>query len=391
MNARRLAAHSPRAVRDLLRRHGWDDNRADNAAGSLGPVLVLLEGIAADAIEGLIRHNTKLGLNTLTGEGWVLLAGSRSRFAAFSRPWTLPPDIVALGSMIGGVLDAGTDEVPSWRHARGALRLDRPILMGILNITPDSFSDGGRFAGPGDALAHATRLLESGADLVDVGGESTRPGAQPVSEAEERSRVLPVMEALVREHPGVLVSVDTVKGGVAKAALDAGAAIVNDVSGLRLDPGLGGVVARAGAGLVVMHSRGGVADMASTELADNGDDPVGSIIEELNGSLESAAAAGVSPENIVIDPGLGFSKTAEQSLLVLDQLASFGALGPPVLVGPSRKRFLGVATGRPVEDRDRATATACVMAYERGARIFRVHNVAMAREALALAHAVHGS
>ena len=391
MNARRLAAHSPRAVRDLLRRHGWDGNKAENAAGSLGPVLVLVEGVAADAIEGLIRHNTQLGLNTLTGEGWMLLAGSRSRFAAFSRPWSLPPEIVQLGSMIGGVLDAGTDEVPAWRHARGSLRLDRPIIMGILNVTPDSFSDGGRFGRPGAALAHATQLLESGAALIDVGGESTRPGAQPVSEDEERSRVLPVLEALVREHPGILVSVDTVKGGVARAALDAGAAIINDVSGLRLDPGLGGVVAGAGGGLVVMHSRGSVAEMASTDLADYGDDPVGSIIEELNRSLAAGTDAGVPPDSIVIDPGLGFSKTAAQSLLVLDQLASFNALGRPLLVGPSRKRFLGVATGRPVEDRDRATAAACVMAYERGARIFRVHNVAMAGEALALAHAVHGS
>lgn len=390
MNARRLAAHSPRAVRDLLRRHGWDDNRAANAAGSLGPVVALVEAVPGEAVEALIRHTTKLGLNMLTGEGWLLLAGSRSQFAVFSRPWSLPPEIAELAAQVGRLLDAGADEVPLWRHARGALELTRPILMGILNVTPDSFSDGGRFLGAEAALEHATRLLESGADLIDVGGESTRPGAEPVDEEAERSRVLPVVAALVREHPDVLVSVDTVKGGVARAALDAGAAIVNDVSGLRLDPGMGAVAAQTGAGLVVMHSRGGVADMAGTDHGGYGDDPVGSIIGELGRALEGAASAGVAPESIVIDPGLGFSKTAEQSLLVLDQLASFAGLGRPLLVGPSRKRFLGVATGRPVEDRDRATAAACVMAYERGARIFRVHDVRVAREALTLAHAVQG-
>jgi dihydropteroate synthase len=184
--------------------------------------------------------------------------------------------------------------------------------------------------------------------------------------------------------------VDTVKAVVAEAALDAGVTIVNDVSGLRLDPAMGSVVARHRAGLVVMHSRGGVHEMARTELGEYGPDPVGVIIGELGRALKQALAVGVASEAVVLDPGLGFAKTAEQSLLVLDQLASFVALGHPVMVGPSRKRFLGVATGSPVADRDRATAAACVVAYQRGARLFRVHDVAMARAALALAAAVQG-
>ncbi len=382
MNARRLAAHSPRAVREVLRHHGWEENRADAAADSLEPVVVLLEGVPAATIEAFVRSNLQLQLDLLTGEGWILLAGSRSRLGVFARPWALPPELNDLAMAVGGVLPA--DPVRSWSTARGSLALDRPVIMGILNLTPDSFSDGGRFTHMDAALAHADVLLEAGADLLDLGAESTRPGATPVSEAEERARLIPVLEALVRRHPELLVSVDTVKSGVARSALGSGAAIINDVSGLRLDPVLGQTAAAAGAGLVVMHSRGTVGEMASLP-ADYGADPVGNITGELRQAMERAITAGVSPGAIVVDPGLGFSKTAEQSLLVLDQLGSLLALGRPILVGPSRKRFLGVATGLPAEQRDRATAVACVMAWERGARIFRVHDVAMAREALAVA------
>ncbi|HEV8123704.1 MAG TPA: dihydropteroate synthase [Gemmatimonadales bacterium] len=388
MNARRLAAHSPRAVRDALLRHGWDAVKADAAAGSLDPVVVLLEDLAPETIEALVRHNRQLGLDLLTGEGWVLLAGSRSRLGVFARPWTLPSELVDLGTAVGQALPADPPE--QWHTARFPIRLDHPILFGILNVTPDSFSDGGSFADIDLALAHAARLVESGADIIDVGGESTRPGAEPVSAERELARVIPVVSALVREHPTLPISVDTVKAVVAEAALDAGVTIVNDVSGLRLDPAMGSVVARHRAGLVVMHSRGGVHEMARTELGEYGPDPVGVIIGELGRALKQALALGVASEAVVLDPGLGFAKTAEQSLLVLDQLASFVALGHPVMVGPSRKRFLGVAPGRPVADRDRATAAACVVAYQRGARLFRVHDVAIARAALALAAAVQG-
>jgi dihydropteroate synthase len=181
-----------------------------------------------------------------------------------------------------------------------------------------------------------------------------------------------------------------VKASVARSALAAGAAIVNDVSALRLDPELAGVVSAAGAGVILMHSRGSILEVSSYTHADYAGDVVSEVLRELREGLDRAAQAGVAPDAIVIDPGLGFSKTVEQNLLLLDQLAAFQALGRPVLVGPSRKRFLGSATGMPVEDRDRATATACALAYERGARVFRVHDVAAAREALALAQAIEG-
>jgi dihydropteroate synthase len=386
--ARPLAAHSPRAVRETLLRHGWDQIRADAAAGSVEPVVILLEQVPEATIEALVGFNQKTGIDFLTGEGWILLAGTRSRLAAFARPWMLPAELVEVGAAVGRALPG--DRPTAWQTARGAISLERPILMGILNLTPDSFSDGGRFLTLDAALKQADHLVESGADIVDVGGESTRPGAVPVDLPEELERVLPMIEALVRHHPRVSVSIDTVKADVARAALEAGAAIVNDVSGLRLDPAMGEVGARFRAGLVLMHSRGSVAEMATVTQADYGADPAATVLRELRHSMDQAFAAGVATDHIVIDPGLGFSKTPEQTLMLLDQLSLFTSLDRPILVGPSRKRFLGVATGRPVEDRDRATAAACVLAYERGARLFRVHNVALVREALSLAIAVRG-
>jgi dihydropteroate synthase len=382
-----LALHSPGAVRQALRAHGWEEGQAAAAAGGIHPLAIHLTDLDQDALEALVRFAGGLGLEVLTGDDWAVLAGSRSRLSAFARPWTVPPPLADAAVAVGLALPA---EPPAgWRTARGMVALDRPVLMGILNVTPDSFSDGGRFVGRDAALAQADRLVEDGALIVDVGGESTRPGReQSVGLDEELRRVVPVIEALVRARPELLVSVDTVKAGVARAALDAGAAIVNDVSAFRLDPGMAAVAAAAGAGAVLMHSRGGVLEIASYTYAEYAGDVVGGVLDELRTAVSAATAAGVPAEAIVIDPGLGFSKTVEQNVLLFDQLAALQALGRPVLVGPSRKRFLGAVTGLPVEQRDRATAAACALAWERGARLFRVHEVAAAREALALAAAV---
>jgi dihydropteroate synthase len=228
-----------------------------------------------------------------------------------------------------------------WRTARRALSLDRPVILGILTVTPDSFSDGGRYSGTDAALAHADSLLKDGALVIDVGGESTRPGrTAPVPAPEELRRVVPVIEALVRRHPDLLISVDTVKSDVARAALDAGAAILNDVSAFRLDPAMAKVAAGSGAGVILMHSRGGLLEIASYQHADYAGDVVGGVIVDLRGSLSLAAAAGIDAAAIVVDPGIGFSKTVEQSIELFDQLGALQALGRPVLVGPSRKRFL---------------------------------------------------
>ena len=205
---------------------------------------------------------------------------------------------------------------------------------------------------------------------------------------EELARVVPVIDALVRAHPDLPISIDTVKSEVARTALEHGAAIVNDVSAFRLDPAMASVAAAGGAGVVLMHSRGGILELASYRHAQYPDGVVAEVVDELRGAMAAAAAGGVAPERIVLDPGLGFSKTVEQNVELFDQLAALAALGRPLLVGPSRKRFLGALTDAPLDQRDRATAVACALAWERGARIFRVHAVAAAREALALARAV---
>jgi dihydropteroate synthase len=280
----------------------------------------------------------------------------------------------------------------AWVTSRGTVPLDRPRILGILNVTPDSFWDGGLHAGVEAAVVHAQGLVEAGADLLDVGGESTRPGARPVPAGTELERVLPVVRQLVRRFPAVPVSVDTVKAEVADAVLAEGAAIVNDVSGFRLDPRLPEIVARAGAGVVLMHSRGAVGEMASYETAVYGGDVVGEVVMELAGSLERARAAGIRDDAVVLDPGLGFSKRTEHSIAVLAHLERVLALGRPLLVGPSRKRFLGeVAGGLPLEERLEGTVAACVAALLAGARLFRVHDVAPVRRALALAEAVRSA
>ena len=387
MNVTPLALHSPGAVRGALRSHGWEDGVARASATGIHPLAFHLTGLDRDALEALVHFGGGLGLEVVTGEDWAILAGSRSRLSAFARPWTAPEPLADVAVRVGLAMPA--EPAPAWRTARGTVSLDRPVIVGILNVTPDSFSDGGRFTRTEAALAHAESLLAEGARILDVGGESTRPGrAESVPAAEELRRVLPVVEGLARSHPDLLVSVDTVKSEVARAALERGAAIVNDVSAFRLDPAMAGVAAASGAGVILMHSRGGLLEIASYEHADYAGDVVGGVLAELGESLSAATAAGIEADAIVLDPGLGFSKTVEQNVELFDQLPALQALGRPLLVGPSRKRFLGAVTGLPVEERDRATAAACALAWERGARLFRVHAVAAAREALALAHAL---
>jgi dihydropteroate synthase len=276
-----------------------------------------------------------------------------------------------------------------WRTARGAVPLDRPVVVGILNVTPDSFWYHGRHTDVDAATAHAARLLEEGADIIDVGGESTRPGASAVSADQEIGRVVPVIDAIARRWTGAIISVDTAKSAVARAALDAGAAIINDVAGLRLDPAIAQLAAAHNAGIIIMHSRGDVATMARYELARYGPDTVGDVIAELEIGVQRARHAGVPDDAIVLDPGLGFAKRTAHSLAILAGLQRIADRGFPVLVGPSRKRFIGEAAGGlPAEERGPGTVAACVMALERGARLFRVHDVADVRRALDFAATV---
>lgn len=378
-----LAAHTPEAVRAALTARGWEAEPAWFAATGMQPLAILLEEIDESEREALVRWSTRAGADVLTGEGWALVAAAASRLAPLARPDRVPEGLRRVGEAIGRFLVTHADPPRRWRIRGGEIALDRPLLIGVVNVTPDSFSDGGRFAGPADAVAHALRLAEDGAGLLDVGGESTRPGAAAVPEQEEIARVVPVIAGLVKAGAPP-VSVDTRSAAVARAALDAGAAVVNDVSGFTHDRGLAAVVAESGAGAIVMHMRGTPDTMDALASYRH---VASEVAAELGARAAQVEEAGVERERIVVDPGFGFAKTPAQNLRLLDELASIVALGYPVAVGPSRKRFLGAVTGRPVADRDRATAVACALAWTRGARAFRVHDVALAREALFLAHA----
>jgi len=259
-----------------------------------------------------------------------------------------------------------------------------PFLMGVVNATPDSFSDGGRFLAPDAAAAQALRLAEEGADLVDLGGESTRPGASPVAADEEIRRVVPVIERLRARGFPLPISVDTSKGAVARAALAAGADLVNDVTGLA-DPELARAVADAGAPVVLMHTRGTPADMQSRAVYQ---DVAAEVASELEAALTRAADAGIARERIILDPGIGFAKTAEHSVELLARIAELRRLGRPLLVGPSRKSFIGKLTGAPPGERmpgTLAAVTACVLA---GVELLRVHDVAPCRQAALVAAAL---
>ena len=257
----------------------------------------------------------------------------------------------------------------------------RVLIMGILNVTPDSFSDGGRFLSPDAAVKRALIMEKEGADIIDVGGESSRPGAEPVPVEEELRRVLPVLERL-RGKLRIPISIDTTKAEVAEAALRAGASIVNDISALRFDPAMAPLVAKFGAGLVLMHMLGTPKTM---QQAPHYEDVVTEVRDFLAERAQYAQSQGIPREAIAVDPGIGFGKTVEHNLELLRRLPELVELGFPVLVGPSRKSFIGAILGLGVEERLEGTLAACAVAVVRGADILRVHDVKEVRRAADLA------
>jgi dihydropteroate synthase len=257
-------------------------------------------------------------------------------------------------------------------------------LMGVVNVTPDSFSDGGLYLDPAAAIEHGLMLEAEGAAILDVGGESTRPGADAVPTAEELRRVLPVIEGLASGGASAQLSVDTSKATVAAAALAAGATLVNDVTALRGDAEMAGVIAGSGADCCLMHMLG---DPRTMQLDPRYDDVVAEVKAFLEERIAFAVAAGIEEQRILLDPGIGFGKTVEHNLELLRRVDELVALGRPVVIGTSRKGFLGRLTGRDVDGRLAATIASCVVAYERGARVFRVHDVAPVRDALTVAAA----
>ncbi|MDD5226106.1 MAG: dihydropteroate synthase [Candidatus Omnitrophica bacterium] len=272
-----------------------------------------------------------------------------------------------------------------WKIRQNTVSFGRTLLMGILNITPDSFSDGGRFLDPEAACAQAVRLVEEGADILDLGAESTRPGALPVTDKEELERLLPVLKR-VRKETSVPLSIDTVRPEIAKKCLEAGADIINDVSGLRRS---GREMAKAvkefGAGIVLMHSRGTPQTMQT--LAEYGE-VTADVMTELRESIRIATDAGIDRESIVVDPGLGFAKTMEQNLEIMKNLGVFHGLELPVALGPSRKSFIGQVTGREVDEREFGTAACVASAVMNGIQIVRVHDVKAMRDVVRITESI---
>lgn len=340
------------------------------------------QALPAEAVARIAEAAREVGVWLLPGPHGLVLGASDDRLMGLARRLEDSP-LGCLGPRLRAVVAALSRPATQWRTHRGVIDLGRPQVMGILNVTADSFYAGSRVPTVDAAVERAHQMVEAGADLLDIGGESTRPGAAPVSAAEETARVLPVVERLARELT-VPLSVDTSKAEVAQATLDAGAWIINDVWGLRADPALAEVAARAGCGLVLMHSRGdsttmsGRADYASL---------IGEISDELAATLASATSAGIAPEGIVLDPGVGFAKLGADNLRVLRYLPELLGLGRPLLVGASRKSFLGQCFGWDQPDRLEGSLAAAAGALQGGARVLRVHDVRETRRIVDVLHA----
>jgi dihydropteroate synthase len=271
--------------------------------------------------------------------------------------------------------------IDQWKLRTRTLAVGRlPLLIGVVNVTPDSFSDGGRFFDPAAAVEHGLRLAAAGADLLDVGGESTRPGAEPVAACEEIRRVLPVVTSLC-EQTSLPVSIDTAKAVVAGEALAAGAEVVNDVTAMTADPDMPAMAAESGCGVCIMHMRGTPRTMQQDPAYD---DVVAEVLAYLRARRDALVAAGIEPARIAVDPGIGFGKNTEHNLTLLRHIGRFYVLGCPVLVGPSRKRFIGEVLGDLQADRTAGTVGVCLALAQQGVQVLRVHDVAAVRQALLL-------
>ncbi len=381
-----LSAGSSTGVRDALLARGWEGELADLSGGGMERAVFVADQVPDATIEAMVPLAGRLGLDLVTGPDWLLLSGPRSRLGAFARPWLQPEAVQQLAVAVGMRLPAEAARI--WRCRSREIPLDRPVIVGVINATPDSFSPASRAGSIEEAAAAAERLIVGGATMLEVGGESTRPGADVVGADQELSRVGPMIEALVQRFPDIPLIVDTVRSSTAAAALELGVVAVNDVTAGRHDPALTGTAARARAGLILSHSRGGPGSIASDSHIREGEDIVTAVAGELCLAADDAISAGCGADTLVIDPGFGFGKSPAQNFALLRGIDALVATGYPVMAALSRKRFLGNATGREVDDRDRATAAASALAYAGGARLFRVHDAAAVRDALAVAAAM---
>jgi dihydropteroate synthase len=370
---------------------GVEPAEAAHCAAAAERRLVRLAGVPARLVAQLRQEMRALGGEAVAATGTpsatdVILVGSPQTLALLcERLAGVPGQSAELGDALSALL-GNLARPPRFLAGRSCrLSLERPLIMGILNVTPDSFSDGGRYRSVESALRRGLELAAEGADLIDVGGESTRPGAAPVSAQEEMDRVVPVIEALRREV-ALPLSVDTSKAAVASASVAEGAEFINDISGLRFDPEMAATAAATGAGLFLMHTRGRPDQMqAETHYADL----LGEVVGYLQQGLMQAVAAGVLTEKLAVDPGIGFGKSVEGNLELLRRLPELQSLGRPVLLGTSRKGFIGRIVGRTnPEQRLAGTLATVALGVAGGALIFRVHDVRPARDAALMAWAV---
>jgi dihydropteroate synthase len=387
-----LRLHNPRVIAGTL--DGFE-GFARFRTGLVDPIRTLLpfavelEAVPVDAGRSLAAHLRVAGcfVDDRDLEGGLLrLAAPLERFEVLPGLLRdLPPELLVLVRCAAAAVAARIQDSFEVKARGRTLRLGkRPWIMAVLNVTPDSFSDGGRFAAPHGAIERAFELAEQGADVVDVGGESTRPGASAVPVDQEWARVEPVLRVLGRELKAPL-SIDTMKSEVAERALDLGVAIVNDVSGLDFDPRMAEVAARKRAALIVNHMRGSPRTMQESPRYD---DPVAEIAKSLRERAARARDAGVPDESLLLDPGIGFGKRLEDNLDVLARLPELRSLGRPLVLGCSRKSFLGLLTSRGVDERSFATAATTALAAFEGVKLIRVHDVPATRDVLAVLEAV---
>jgi len=396
LNARVVSAAPSAAVLDEMRRTGATEHGVQRMMAKGEFLAVALEHVSRIQANLLKQEMLASGGDAAVSRGIcseevsdtrVLLVGSRRQFTALiSRLAEEPFDLPEIAHEIDRALGAyGRRQFVVRLGSRELAIGPRPALVGVVNVTPDSFSDGGQCLDPKAAIAHGQQLAAEGADILDIGGESTRPGAEPVAEDEELARVLPVIRGLAACVKTPL-SIDTRHARTAREAVAAGACIVNDVTGLTGDPDMARAVAETGAGLVIMHIRGDPRTMQQEPAYDN---LMADICRFLRRGIVAAREAGVAEDRILIDPGIGFGKRLEHNLMILARLGQLRTLGRPIMVGASRKRFIGELTGvETPADRLFGTAAACALAVARGALALRVHDVAKMRQAVAVAAAI---
>ena len=393
-SARLLVISTPEEAERELIRIGADSHGVRSMAPKMRTRCIHLSGLQCRQANILKQEMLSIGGDAAVARGAVacsiestdvILIGTEKQLAALCPRLELQPfGLRNLAQELKTLLERMRSAPAVWRTAQKDLTLERPLIMGVLNTTPDSFFDGSNYLEPERAIERALEMAAEGADIIDIGGESTRPGAEPVSPEEEIKRVIPVISELAKKT-NIPLSVDTWKAGVAQRAMDVGAEIINDISGLTFDPSMARVASETKAGIILTHTRGAPQVMQSDiEYADI----TGEIVQYLRASVETAQNASVERERIVVDPGIGFAKDCRGNLEIIRRLREFSSLGFSVLVGASRKSFIGLITGRYVHDRLFGTAAVVALAVANGASILRVHDVRAMRDATNIAHAI---